>query len=99
VNSSRSKAFAVLAVISGLFCAGALDVFFDGFAIGDTWIVHPQSLVMFALSLLFGGATAAAMVARQRIKRIRVGYCAACGYDLRATPDRCPECGLAIKGE
>jgi len=46
--------------------------------------------------LIFLGASALAcpVVARHRAARRRAaGQCGRCGYDLRGTPERCPECG------
>jgi hypothetical protein len=44
------------------------------------------------LLLLMPAVLAIRRVGRTRARRVR-GLCAACGYDLRETPERCPECG------
>ncbi|TWT45654.1 hypothetical protein RAS1_20820 [Phycisphaerae bacterium RAS1] len=47
----------------------------------------------FLMSLLSPGVLVPAFFWRRNRLRRRIGCCRACGYDLQATPERCPECG------
>lgn len=46
----------------------------------------------FAALVLLVPFGALRMIGRRRHRRAVAGLCPACGYDLRATPRRCPEC-------
>jgi hypothetical protein len=56
----------------------------------------------FVVEVLMGIGSAVAVVLlfryRRRLKRDLAGLCRTCGYDLRASKDKCPECGTAIAG-
>lgn len=58
----------------------------------DAWIIPywPLAVATGALPLLWFPRFL------RRAYRRRKGLCASCGYDLRASGDRCPECGAAI---
>ena len=48
---------------------------------------------LWLLAALFSLPKTLPMLMRRLRRRIPPGCCKTCGYDLRATPDKCPECG------
>jgi len=66
---------------------------------GRDWVYQSRivSIPHWVPILLLLVPMALLIVGRARARRAaRVGLCRKCGYDLRASPDRCPECGTAV---
>lgn len=64
----------------------------------SNWVGVSQSTsltIPYRFVLPLTAALPLARLARVLLRRRKrqAGHCANCGYDLRATPDRCPECG------
>ena len=55
--------------------------------------IYAPHAVLLALMLARPAAGRIARVVRDQRHQRRSGLCPSCGYDLRATPGRCPECG------
>ncbi|HZL36593.1 MAG TPA: hypothetical protein VFC78_14835 [Tepidisphaeraceae bacterium] len=67
------------------------------------WPITPRASYSVRYSLIFRATSVLPVLwlasifrqARRRQRQIDNQICTACGYDLRATPLRCPECGAA----
>jgi hypothetical protein len=62
----------------------------QAFAERTTMVMVPHWAILAATSVLPAWSIVST---RRRRLALEQGRCARCGYDLRATPGRCPECG------
>jgi hypothetical protein len=64
--------------------------------IGRSLIFAADWMLALVFSLPPGMWIILAKQRRVRQRRASNGLCVKCGYDLRASPDRCPECGMMV---
>jgi hypothetical protein len=66
-----------------------------GLATGERWQAYHEVILLPYWFLVFVVSCLPAWYLWKRLKNQRRtrGSCDRCGYDLRATPERCPECG------
>jgi hypothetical protein len=80
----------------GQWCWAASEA--DPFGTPDAYAEVGAQTPLVVAALAFLPALWCAAVFR-RMKRHRQGQCPVCGYDLRASAERCPECGTPIVSE
>jgi hypothetical protein len=95
----HARPFSSRSFVIGSFSSERLDRYGTefGYPVGTT-VRWRFGLNDWFLVLLFGVLPAVQVIRRRAAaRRFGAGRCRRCGYDLRATPDRCPECGEDAK--
>ena len=81
------------------WAAVALNGSLAAWVLLSTSVASPEAWVIAGVLVLLGAFWAWALTSgRRHAERLAAGLCPACGYDLRATPGRSPECGAETKG-
>ena len=84
--------------VSSPINATTIPVHFEPFEWTEWWLVGFSFWWPLTLSSLFPAVVLCKRVREMRCRRLAAtGRCANCGYDLRATPSLCPECGATSR--
>src|SRR5439155_1583256 len=95
----------LLLQLTWVMAEGRPDPFYDPIHLDRNWWENGEGYwaisvqVWLAIVLLAILPTFRTWCLLREKRSVLEGYCLGCGYDLRASKERCPECGTAIVAE
>jgi hypothetical protein len=86
----------LLSILTGLAWLSHLD---DNLEDGPNFQAQIDSfqLAFRIFSYIAIGSVVMLVIVHVTKRKPRPGFCVTCGYDLRASKDRCPECGTDVR--